>query len=64
MTLEAARKAYAETMDNLKGADPDRAAAVTHAVLALIVAEREDEARNHRSTLDEALNSGDEGPLG
>jgi hypothetical protein len=45
MPLEKARKTYAEVMDNLSGADPVRAAAVTHAVLALIVAERADEAR-------------------
>jgi len=59
MTIEQARKAYSEAMDELRSDSAEHAAAVTHAVLALIVAEREDEARNHRATLDEVLNSGD-----
>jgi hypothetical protein len=48
--LEAAREAYSEAMDALRCDNADHAAAVTHAVLALIVAEREDEARRHPTT--------------
>jgi hypothetical protein len=55
MPLEKARKTYAEVMDNLSGADPVRAAAVTHAVLALIVAEREDEAMRWAHLVDDRV---------